>query len=120
MKGVPFGPDFRSSSERTAAIKAGSNVDKQHECIYVGWGIKDGRLYDPSGAFDQLKSEYLGWQLSIRAQILRVGHMISIGMTLGQVGMVLAGLDALSGLSDLLYIWETGEPDISVTISERQ
>lgn len=51
-------------------------------------------------------------------QIGRTGNMLASSMMLGQVGQVLAGLDALSGLSDLLLIWETGEPDVLVTIVE--
>jgi len=110
--------DFdRWFDKRWAAIKAGSNINMQHECIYVGWEIRDGKLYDPAAVFYQLRCEYVGWQRSIVAQIGRIGYMLTSSMMLGQVGQVLAGFDALSGLSDLLYIWETGEPDISVTIA---
>ena len=103
--------------ERIAAIKAGSNVSKQHECIYVGMDIKDGKIYDSAAAMYLLKRDYQEWQASMIAQVLRISNMIATGMYLGQVGMVLAGFDALSGLSDLLFMWETGSPDIVVTIT---
>jgi hypothetical protein len=99
---------------RTPAIKQGAVVDKMHECIYVGMGILNGKPYDSGMAMEILVQQYSEWQKALEAQVGGIMSLMDVCLSAGQVGGVLAAFDALSCMSNLLFIWENSPIVVSI------